>query len=121
LLTCTRDDRRRRLTVVATGTVTLEDSIAFQERQAKDGTWSYAILYDGRGREGLLTTTDVAQLGAHTASLTTRYGRPGPLAILRTDEAGFGVGRMFGIFNDGRRFVGVFRDLADAEKWLDMQ
>jgi hypothetical protein len=35
--------------------------------------------------------------------------------------SGFGVGRMFGIFNEGRRLVGVFRNLAEAEQWLDMQ
>jgi hypothetical protein len=120
-LTVTRDDPSRRLTLTGSDPVTLEDSLAFMEAQVKDGTWSYAVLYDGRSQTGVLNSAEMQHLESHSLRLARIHGRPGPVAIVRGDDAGFLIGRRFEIVSDGVRTVAVFRDLAMATRWLEMQ
>ena len=119
-LTSQRDDRNRRVTVTAVGAVSLEESLLFLDRQADDGTWHYAILYDGRRRDGVLDSSELVRIVSRTAILSKRLGPPGPLAIVRSDPDGQSVGRMFEIFTgpDGRA-VRVFVGIDDAATWLD--
>jgi hypothetical protein len=44
-----RDDARRQVTTVMSGTVTEGDLLAIIERQAAEGTWRYKLLFDERG------------------------------------------------------------------------
>ena len=119
-LTFARDDDRRRITVTAVGSVTLEESLLILERQADEGAWNYSLLYDGRSRDGVMDSSEIVRLVSRTAILSKRHGRAGPLAIVRSDSAGLGMGRMFEIFTgDDGRAVGVFRWIEDAEHWLD--
>jgi hypothetical protein len=119
-LTYERNDPRRRIILTAVGAVSLEESMATLERKAADGAWDYATVYDGRGRDGLLETTEIVHLVSRTVVLSKRYGPAGPLAIVRIDPAGLDGGRMFEIFSsESGRLVGVFRTLPDAERWLD--
>ena len=119
-LTYERDDRRRRITLTAVGTVTLEESMTTLERKAQDDAWDYATVYDGRDRDGSFDSTEIVHLVSRIAVLSKQYGPAGPLAIVRVEEAGLGTGRMFEIFsNESGRLVGVFRTVPDAERWLD--
>ena len=119
-LSLARDDDRRRIVVTAIGSVTLEESLLVLERQADDGAWQYAMLYDGRGRDGVMDSSEIVRLVSRTAILSKRHGAAGPLAIVRSDPAGLGMGRMFEVFTgDDSRAVGVFRWIEDAERWLD--
>jgi hypothetical protein len=43
-----RDDERRRLNIMTVGQVAPEDILGVLERQAKEGAWSYGVLYDAR-------------------------------------------------------------------------
>ena len=44
----------------------------------------------------------------------------GPVAVIATADEVFGIGRMYQAYSDiaGRPQVGVFRDIAAAERWL---
>jgi hypothetical protein len=117
----TRDDTRRRLNVVAGGDVSLQDALDFHSQQVADGTWTYAVLYDGRDRTRTLSSAEARRLEDHMTSVALRHGVPGPLAIVRQDDAGFGVGRMFQTLIDSQRTVAVFRDVTTASAWLDEQ
>ena len=41
-----RDDEGQRIRVMMTGHVTTEDVLGIVDRQAREGTWSYGLLYD---------------------------------------------------------------------------
>src|SRR6476620_8644196 len=69
-----RDDRRRRLVVVPSGTLTLEHGLEFLDRQAAEGTWSYAVLYDGRARTAVLESAELVRLVSRTAILSKQHG-----------------------------------------------
>jgi len=115
-----RDDRRRRLIAVPSGTLTLEHCLEFLDRQAAEGTWSYAVLYDGRARTAVLESAELVRLVSRTAILSKQHGPPGALALVRADAAGIGSARMFEIFSDqSGRQVGVFTTIEEAEAWLN--
>lgn len=115
-----RDDRRRRLLVVPSGTLTLEHGLEFLDRQAAEGTWSYAVLYDGRARTAVLDSAELVRLVSRTAILSKQHGPAGPLALVRADAVGIGSARMFEIFSDqSGRQVGVFTTIEEADAWLD--
>ena len=119
-LTFERDDARRRVTVTAVGAISLEESLRILDRQADEGVWDYAVLYDGRGRDGTLDSSEIVRVVSRTAILSKRHGPVGPLAIVRLDPAGFSVGRMFEVFSgEGGRIVRVFRSMDDANTWLE--
>lgn len=117
-LTITRDDQRRRLFVVATGALTPEEWLAFFERQIADGTWTYRLHLEV-GQHDLPTSAYLRQVEDHMTNLSIRHGPAGPLAIVRGDDAGYGMGRMFQAFSEGHRVVATFRNTADAAAWLD--
>ena len=47
-----RDDDRQRIVLTLIGAVSAEDLRAAFERSAREGTWKFAVLYDGSAREG---------------------------------------------------------------------
>jgi len=119
-LTYARDEARRRVTVTAVGHVTLSEAIEILDRRVMDGTWSYALLYDGRQRTGLMDAQEVRILVELTRSLSSRHGPSGPMALVRTDAGGLGIGRVAGILSeDVNARIGVFRTLEEADLWLE--
>jgi hypothetical protein len=119
-LTYRRDDARRMVTVTAVGEITLTEAIEMLDRRVIDGTWSYSLLYDGRQRTGTMDAQEVRILVELTRSLSNRHGPSGPMALVRDDSSGFGMGRMFGILTEEiNPRVGVFRTTEEAERWLD--
>jgi hypothetical protein len=119
-LTTVRDDARRRLFVIGTGEVTVADSIAFIDQQAREGTWSYSVLYDGRQRETTLPEQDLRMLADYNDQAAAFLGPQGPLAVVRADTAGFSSARSFSVLSAERhRQVAVFTDLEAAGQWLD--
>ena len=119
-LTYSRDDAGRRITVTITGPATLDDMMRIVERQAAEGTWGYAMLYDQR------TTATSASAGALRAflagvdRLTQAHGPRGPVAMVCLTDEQFGMGRMYSTLGEHQGLDSeVFRDLAAAEAWLD--
>jgi hypothetical protein len=119
-LTYRRDDVHRRLYVTAVGEITLTEAIEMIDRRVIDGTWSYALLYDGRQRSGVMDEQEVRILVELTRSLSRQHGASGPMAIVRDDSGGYGMGRMFGILSEELSArIAVFRTMAEAETWLE--
>jgi hypothetical protein len=68
-----RDDARRLVTVTFTGSYTAEDIFSVIDRQAAEGLWEYALLYDLRAAADLVQM-DPAELRQRI--LTAGGGRP---------------------------------------------
>jgi hypothetical protein len=78
-----------------------------------------AFLFDVSAAKVDLSGDQVRQLAAFTAE-EARKSPMGPVAFISTDPATFGLSRMYQAYSasEGRKNVGVFRTLADAQAWL---
>jgi hypothetical protein len=115
-----RDDVKKRITLIARGEVTLTEILEAVTRQVAEGVWGYNMLYDARLRRGALTSLELKQLAAVTADHMARVGPRGRVAFVVPDEGGYAMAVMYAIV--GARLDGdnaVFRNWADAERWLD--
>jgi hypothetical protein len=81
LLTYDRNEARRRITVTIVRPMRLEDLTAVIERQAVEGTWRYAMLYDERAVTAPLSVDATRRLVTRVAQLTLVHTSPGPVAI----------------------------------------
>jgi hypothetical protein len=111
-----RDNARRRITVVTTGVVTGSEIVAMVDRQASESTWSYAMLYDACRVTSVATADEVRALAHHVEALERALGPRGPVAVLTNEDSIYGMTRMYSTTSQQR--VEVFRDAADAERWL---
>jgi hypothetical protein len=77
------------------------------------------ILLDLSEASLKFSAEDVAKLAEDRAS-ENRRSALGPLALIASADEPFGISRMFKAYSDanGRPHVGVFRDAAGAERWL---
>jgi hypothetical protein len=116
-LSSQRDDARRRLTVITTGVVTAREIRAMVDRQANDGTWSYAMLYDASRVTSIATTGEVRALAHHVQALERTHGPRGPVAVLTNQDAIYGMSRMYSM-SAQQQLVEVFREAQAAERWL---
>ncbi len=122
MVTYERDDVRRRIVVTITGEAHTADVLGVIERQVADNAWRYAMLYDSREDTSAPSSGDlravVDVVGRHIAQLGPR----GPVAIVTSHPMNYGMARMYATFGEPVRLnVEVFRDIADAEAWLDAQ
>jgi hypothetical protein len=116
-----RDDQRRRITSVATGTVTLADVLAIVSRQFADGAWEYGVLYDSRGVESQPEPDEMQAMLNYVQDLGAGRRR-GPVALVTSQDDLFRLFRVYslsGKYADIALDVRAFREMADAERWLD--
>ena len=119
-LTYTKDDACRRVVITAAGTVARQDLLALVQSQLDDGSWSYACVYDTRGRSEPATTQDVQEAVAFWRHMIQIHGARGPVALVADAGVGYGMARMFALLGDDSSIpVAIFPDLASAEAWLD--
>ena len=115
-----RDDARRRIIIMTTGHVTPEDVRGTMERQAHEGAWSYAVLYDARAGTNVPTADDVHRLVLLVGTLTARHGPRGPVALVSGSTRLSRIGRAYSRLGELTALnVQVFADVDDAERWLD--
>src|SRR5262245_38426268 len=114
-----RDDSRCRITIITTGKVTTDEVIAVLDRQAHEGTWSYAVLYEARGGENVPRPDDLRRLLLHVGTLTARYGPRGPVALVTSVPRLTRMGRLYSTLGELTALdMEVFSDVAHAEAWL---
>jgi hypothetical protein len=114
------DHARRRLTIVARDPTGLPETLAWLKRQAADGAWAYATLNDLRLVTFNPSTEDLQRLLRQVATLSVAHGLRGPVAIVATQPALFGMARMYAALSDQAAGpIEVFYEIADAEHWLD--
>jgi hypothetical protein len=115
-----RDDPRRRIVIMSTGKVTSDEVLASLDRQAKEGAWSYSVLYDARAGRSVPTIDEVRRLVLHVGELTCRYGPRGPVALVTTNPQLSRIGHAYANLGELTALdVRVFTDVEDAEQWLD--
>jgi hypothetical protein len=93
-LTYDRNEARRRITVTMVGPIRLEDLTAVIERQAAEGAWRYAMLFDGRAVTAPPSVDATRRLVMLVAQLTLAHGERGPVAIVCRSVDQFGMARM---------------------------
>jgi hypothetical protein len=119
-LTYSRDDARHRITVTITGPATLDDMMRIVERQAADGTWRYAMLYDQRTTAISASAGELRAFLAAVDRLTRAHGPRGPVAMVCLTDEQFGMARMYSTLGEHQGLDSeAFRDFAAAEAWLD--
>jgi hypothetical protein len=78
-----RDGARRRVVIIAQGTIEPDDAITVIERQCLDDTWRYGVLYDLRLTTGRLTLAELRPILDRASQ--RRAAARGPIAILASD------------------------------------
>jgi len=115
-----RDDARRRIRVTIHQWLPLEDLTAIIDRQAREGTWSYAMIYDARCLHGPAPTADTAKLVDYVLAHVARLGPRGPVAFVTRSADFVGVAHRYARVGEKVGFeVEAFWDLDEAERWLD--
>jgi hypothetical protein len=118
-ITYERDDERRRVIVTATGSVDLDEVLAVIDRQAREGTWQYGMLYDSRRASTVGSPADVRVGLKHVHTVSQTYGQRGPVAFVTTTPAAYAMVRLYSTLAGARhQAVEAFRDIGDAERWL---
>ena len=110
----TRDDARRRITVIAEGALTTADILTNIERQIAEGAWTYAVLY-----ETSELPDDLEPLRTRLRQAAQQHGRRGPLAVVGRSPAIFEVARGVADLNDSVGPLAFFLTRAAAEHWLE--
>ena len=114
------NDAQGRVIIITSGYVSTDDVIALLERQANDGAWSYAVLYDARASVNVPTQDDIRRVLLRVGALTTRYGPRGPVAFVSTAPHLTRMTRMYAKLGELTALnMQVFSNLPDAEAWLD--
>jgi hypothetical protein len=112
-----RDDARQLITVTVTGARSLEDILSVIDRQAAEGTWHYAVLYDLTGTH-VGSDQEARRIRDHVESVGGGRRR-GPIALaIAPHPAEFRSGSEYSTLA-GRLFeveVLLTRDQVDA--WL---
>jgi hypothetical protein len=115
-----RDDERRRLTVTASGPVTVSDVAEFISNQQAIGAWTYSVLLDAR--EADIVGFDREQVSGLADHLATVAGgrRRGPVAAVADAESSAELTRIYVALCSrvSGLVIGVFHDFASAEEWL---
>jgi len=115
-----RDDERRRITVTASGVVSLLEVATFVHQHLAGGAWGYAVLHDARAA---ITddTTQTSDIVGHIQAIGGGMRR-GPVAVVATDDRYLTIARSYaGLVNQTGGRMAVFSDLVDASEWLDRQ
>jgi hypothetical protein len=115
------DHARRRVFTRARGNITYDEIRAHLSDQARLQGLAYPELVDATGATTDLTSKEVRELVTRTRDLL-RHGPLGPTAIVATHDVLYGMARMYEILaGDDGVAVGVFRSVADAERWLSAE
>jgi hypothetical protein len=112
------DHTRQRMVTHADGVVTYADLDEHLYAEGRERALGLPELIDASGASSDITSKQVQRLVQRAAGIARRT-RLGPTAIVVQDPMAFGMARMYSILMDLVAPVGVFRDRASANNWLD--
>ena|SRR5438128_7474538 len=112
------DEEKKRIYSRAEGVITFEDMHRHMKAEAGTPAASYGEIFDCTGATTTLTAIDVRALASERRSIAARQ-EPAPVAVVATTDVFFGMLRMFDMLTSQVRPLQVFRELAQAEEWLD--
>ncbi len=114
-----RDDDGQRIRIMMTGHVTTEDVLGLVDRQAREGTWSYSVLYDTRASKSLPTPDDLHRVVMRVGTLTVRHGPRGPVALVTTSPQFSRMCHAYARLGELTALdVRAFASVEEAEDWL---
>jgi hypothetical protein len=114
-----RDDVNRRIVVTVAGRITVDDCVEAIERQAREGTWKYAVI--GVADEHLPPVPeDVREIASHVERLNVIHGPRGPVAIVSANAPIYEAARMYAKVSRREQDVAIFRTIAEAESWSSL-
>ena len=113
------DNDRQCATFAMAGPFDANEVLQSLERQRNEGAWSYAVLFDTRRMTDSPTLDQVKHLFSVTGQPGPASEMRGPLALLATDAALYSMACAYMALGGATRKIEVFRELADAERWLD--
>ena len=116
-----RDDAKRRLTITTSGPVTLADILDNIDRQVREGTWTYAVMYDTGEASAIPTPEEIDRVIGAVRALAVRLGQRGAVAIVSRNPRAFEAAREYAVVEHDVGAVGFFREVDSAERWLDQQ
>jgi len=120
-ITYERDDVRRRIVVTIVGAVSAAEARGVINRQIAEGAWTYGLLYDARLDTSQPSTADVRGIVEYAGRCIAQHGPRGPVAIVTTNPSNYGMARMYSTLGEPVRLsVEVFREIAEAEAWLNV-
>jgi hypothetical protein len=117
-ITYTIDRARQRMLTVATPPVSYDEIVAHLEQERDDGGLPLLEFIDATQAVVDLSAAEVRQLVELLRQLGQRNAL-GPTAVLVGDDLSYGIGRMVESLVEDVCDVRPFRDLAEAEQWLD--
>ena len=109
----------RQVMAVVTGDVRITEIMAFVAAARAGEHRSWAFIFDTSGAVIDLSAADVQSV-ADFAADEFQKSPIGPVALIASDSAIFGIGRMYQSYSSasGRPNVGVFKTLEEAQRWL---
>jgi hypothetical protein len=114
----TIDKAQCQLHTTITGHVTVEEILGHLEAARKEQTFPYAELVDMRGVAfPLPSAADIRRVTTFMRGIRVQEAF-GPCALIVSDDASFGMARMFSTLLSGLVPVNVFRNQEEAERWL---
>jgi hypothetical protein len=121
MITDVRIDHDRRRVIVVVGPTLAPDEIRrVIAEQAHAGLWAYDVLCDERANTTAFSADDVRDLVAYVNGLVRTHGARGRMAIVPNDDVQYGMARMYSLLaENGNVECRVFRNVANAEAWLD--
>ena len=120
---CVRDERRRWLFARATEALSLGETMDFlRTARAKVEDRMWPMLVDARACRTTMTEADVEAAVAIVRAVAQRHERRAHVAIAADDDALY---RLFLLYEArcaeaGVRVIRIFRQLEDAERWLEI-
>lgn len=113
----TVDRENGRLSAVATGGVTLADILHHLNEERLAAGLGFAEIIDGTTGTVAFSPDDLRKLVEVMRDLGTRQSL-GPTAVIVSTDYAYGMMRLLEMLVDDVCKVRPFRDLADAERWL---
>jgi hypothetical protein len=113
-----RDDRRRLITVTLIEPFSFDELLSQTDRQWAEGTWEYAVLYDGRASQRISPPDELERLVEHTRILGG--GRPrGPVGVaIPPRPEMFRSGLQLAKLSGPRRDLEILLNDAQVEAWI---
>ncbi len=116
------DEDRQHIRVVTTDDLTSDDITAILELRRGDKR-SYSLLFDfAGGAQPARTADELRLIATRVTAVAQREGPRGPTAIVASDDASFGMARVYATLCElgGVGNVRVFRTAGEAETWLSV-
>ena len=112
------DSQREIVFCQGSGEIAIEDFRVNLDERESSPVNHYPLLMDLLGTTTNITGEEMRELVAFRRLLAARVP-PAPIAFAADDDHVFAVLRMMQMLTETVRPIGVFRNMPDAEKWLE--